>query len=479
MSKEEAKLKGKLAPIQIGDVQGQDAFMSIETNSFKDDALAILLFICVIFTTTIAGIYGPQLYTPGSVQTLFSDQKTLHQVVQNIGPINRFLTLSLIVKSNTEVKNPNMNTKFAFALTFKRNGNEIKRSDGQSQVPLYFEKDKVTSKPIEFFHERSIDYDEVLINVEFDEIKDLSTGILLWKYGDSNHTVFQTWVRFVFAITTVIIAALFIFRLMMVAKENWNLQQRFTVIYLAVSVISCNILYFLLIFFPSLLHVAFNCILHEIFVGFTWFYILVIIDSFRIKDSPDKYCFYEPKLFIMVLQIISGSAISINSEIHIFTDTVSIVMQIIQSIISFIFIGYIVILIILTYSSADATNLHSYFVYTTVFLLTILFCVVSSFMDSIPFTQNTSGGFSMSFSALHCLCILMAYFHWPYEPSVDQQYNEADEIDQNDEGFEPEIDEALIKNKENKKIESKSEDDSSDDEELHQESDNSDEPKKE
>ena len=460
------KLKGKLQPIQIGDVAGQDAFMSIETNSIKDDTMAIFLFLCVVFTTTIAGIYGPGLFVPGSVQTHFDDQKSLHQTVNNLAPINRFLSLSLIFTSNKEVTNPNLTVKYAFALTFKQNGNEKKRSDGQSEIVLSFEKDKLKSKPIQFYYDRVINFDEVSINVEFDETKELSSGILYWKYGDQNHTVFQTWVRFVFALTTVIITALFVFRLHMVAKQNWNIEQKFTVIYLVVSVIGCNVFYVILLFIPSLITVVFDCVLNEIFVGFTWFFMLVIIDSFRLSNTPEKTCFYEPKLILMTCRIIIGTIVAIDKEIGLFSPQITQTFSIIQIIVIIIFILYFVILILLTFSSINSTTLHSYVVYSIIFSFTIIFHMISPLLDSFP-VKNTSGSFSMSFSTLHCLTILMAYFHWPYEPSVDQQYNEADEIDQNDEGFEPEIDEARINQKENtRNIESNTSSDDEDDEEV-------------
>lgn len=448
MSQEEQfdKLTTELSPIQIGDVAGQDAFMSIETNSIKDDALAILLFICVIFTTTIAGIYGPQKYVVGSVQTTFSDQNSLHQIINNLAPIDRYLSLSLFFLTSNGKPANSTAVKFAFALTFRKNGNEMKRSDGQSDVVLRFKNDGM-SQPIEFYYDRLISYDEVSVNVEFDETKDLTGGMLQWKYGDPNHSVFQSWVRYVFILTSIIIASLFIYRLKLVERNNWTIEQKLTIVILIASISGANPFYPLLVYFPTLFQAAYHCVLSESFISLTMFFIITIIDNFRLKDKPDKGFFYQPKVAFLIVRIIVGSVVAIGKEDCIFSYEVTNVFRVLLLIVNALFAVYLLVLLILAFKKTDPTSLHTYIVYTIIFILTILFNVLPVFFDKIPFLENTSGAFSMQFSALNCLTILMAYFHWPYERIIDQQYNEAGKEDNENQSFEPEIDEDRVMQK--------------------------------
>ena len=84
-------------------------------------------------------------------------------------------------------------------------------------------------------------------------------------------------------------------------------------------------------------------------------------------------------------------------------------------------------LTVLGLSNNDLIQISKLKIYATVFGSTVLINLCDVFLTDLSLFRNNSGLFSLCFSSLYAFEILMVFFHWPYETSIDQQYNDPED----------------------------------------------------
>ena len=446
-------MKDDLVDIQIGDGMGQDAFMSIETNSVKDDIIAIILFLIVIFATTAAGIFGPPKDINGWSQSSFgkSGSNSIHQTLTNLSPMNQFLLMSLEFHHSVATKYLSIPVSFSYTLTFRHSGSEIRRQQGVFNISANFTVGTDTSNSFNFFNDRFLKYDEATINIDFIEVTDLLDSVLIWKHGDPNHSLFQAWIRFIYSLASLSVSLLFIYRLFLVSRLSWCLEQKLTILLHIFAILGANPFYILFVFKPSMFQASINSLIFQLFVCYSNFFMLIILDNLKLKDRRDRGYFFLPKIALFIIQLIveSITTILLENTSSFSTTSTYILFKQLRQIITSIYIIWFIFLILKTFKVIDQTEKHKFYIYTIVFSITLLLSLGEPYYDLISFLSGTSGSFAIHFSSLHAFVILMAFFHWPFESSIDQQYNDADGDKNQINSFEPEIDENQVISKNN------------------------------
>jgi len=442
-------MDGDLVDIQIGDGMGQDAFMSIETNSIKDDFVALVLFVVVIFATTTAGVFGPPRDINGWSQSSFgkSGSNSIHQTLTNLSPMNQFLHMCLEFHHSVVANYTIIPVSFSYTLTFRLAGSEVRRQQGIFNITANFTANHDSSIPYYFFKDQFLKYDEATINIDFIDVSDIIDAVLIWKHGDPNHALFQAWIRFIYSIASLSVSILFVYRLFLVARQSWCIEQKLTILLHVFAIFGANPLYILFVFRPSIFQASLNSLLFQLFVCYVNFFMLVILDNLKLKDRRDRGFFFLPKIVLFIIQLVVESITAIlneNTSSFSTTSTYTVFYQI-HKLITGIYIAWFIVLSLKAFKSIDQTEVHKFVVYTIVFCITLVLSLSETFAEKLSFLQGTSGSFAMQFSSLHAFVILMAFFHWPFESSIDQQYNDAEKNPA--QFFEADVDPNQVNNK--------------------------------
>ncbi|OHT07612.1 hypothetical protein TRFO_24191 [Tritrichomonas foetus] len=425
----------KLIDIQIADENEQETLMAIETDSPKDDILPIILFFTLIASTTFAGIYGPPLYNVEFFRFRFEKNppNIFNQHIPGITSQQQFFIMQLSFNSQSRSEYTELPVEFNYIMIFKNSRNEeVRRETGNFADKVILQPFSTTTEPLHFFFDRFISYDQLDIRIDFTKSDNIEEAILSATSGDGGHLKYQFYVRLLFVFAASAIFILFYARLQTLPKKNWLLEQKFTLTLQIFSIIGANPLFWFYINYPSILQDIVNTLVSRIFTCFVFFYILVILDNVVIGNRKDRTCFFIPKAiffsFHLIIEILYPimyhglASLGVEALPHAFV----FIFRYTRIILNFVFIIWFMYLTFKGFLNTDSTEHSKLIVYTIVFTATLIINLCDIFLTNISLFQNTSGLFSLKFSSLYGFVILMVFFHWPYETSIDQQYNDPE-----------------------------------------------------
>lgn len=427
------KLDEMLYDVQIGDVSGQDSLMSVETGSVKDDILSILLFLLIIISTGMAGYFGPPIRKSGLLDFKY------HQSIY-LTPKNRYLRLSILFNLEKPAQNNSLPVKFDYTIKTIKKGQALAEIKKQFQNNCLILPGQTQTLPMEFFYDRFVRYDEADIQISFDKNGEFVGGNILWESLDEYHAFFNIWVRSIFIVSSIIVCTLFITRLYN-SKNGYNKEQIITALMSQVAIYGTNPLYPLLVFFPYSLFsyiedIAFSVSTTCVLLSST---LIIVLNSIAKKNKKLNTVFIVVGIyaFLFIFAILHEF-----TKENVFSPSLAYIFNLIYGILFVLYSLITISLSILTLIRTDSSERHKFTVYTIVFAFTFIFLGISTLFEA---KTNNSSGASLKIATIHCFAILLVYFHWPYETSIDQQYNEGFD-DQNVDDFEPSIDEEQINN---------------------------------
>lgn len=428
-----------LVNVEIADENEQESLMAIDTDSPKEDILAIFLFFILIASTTFAGIYGPPLYNNEIYKFKFENSLNhiFRQHIHGITAQNQFyiMQLTFSLSPDQEIGNT-IPVSFNYLILFETaSGQEINRESGSYKNDLVIQKSSTNTEPLHFFFDRYISYDQIDVRIDFDSFKGLDEAILTTTYGDGSHLKYQLYLRLLFGLATLIIFILYYSRISSIPRNKWLLEQKMTILLQIFSFIGSNPLYFLYLKSPSVFQDILNTLFYHAFTCFVFFYILVLFDNARRNNltKTSFYTFFLPKIVFSSFQFICEilypimyhgfTSLDVEAMPHMIVNLFKYARILFNICFSFWFLY----LTILGFSNIDLTQLLKLRIYTTVFGTTVLINLCNVFLTDVSLFRNNSGLFSLCFSSLYAFVILMVFFHWPYETSVDQQYNDPED----------------------------------------------------
>lgn len=437
-----------LVNVEIADENEQESLMAIETDSPKEDILAICLFFVLIASTTFAGIYGPSLYNNEVYKFKFenSPNHIFRQHIHGITAQNQFYIMQLSFSvSPDKAEEAKIPISFNYLILFESSkGEELNRESGSFNNDVILQKGSATTEQLHFFFDRYISYDQIDIRIDFDSCKGLDEAILTTTYGDGSHLRYQLYLRLLFGLATLVIFILYYSRLSSIPRNKWLLEQKLTFCLQIFSFIGSNPLYFLYLKMPSVFQDIINSLFYRSFTCFVFFYILVIIDNVRKSEviKSNFYSFFLPKIVFFSLQLICEIAYPImyhglsSLDVEAMPHTVVNFFKFVRILFNVCFSVWFVYLTVMDFLKVDSTQLLKVKIYATVFGATVLINLCDVFLTDVNLFRNNSGLFSLSFSSLFAFVILMVFFHWPYETSIDQQYNDPEDDDKPNNIFE-------------------------------------------
>lgn len=425
------KNDAKLFDLQIGDGADSDTLMSIETGSIKDDLLAIFLYLLILISTAVAGYYGPKLYKSGTIDIKY------HQSIY-LGPRNRYLKLNLMMNVEKPTGTDQVNLQFDYAIKFNKKGQEVKEVKQHFHNYVGILPNETVTKPFEFFYDQFVKYDEADVLITFDKASSYTGGSLIWETLDGNHAFFNIWLRAIFIVSTIIVLALFMTRLFY--APGYNFEQILTSGMGLIAIYGTNPLYILLVFFP---HQLFSYV-EDLALGISPIAVIatlaLILLNTALKHKKEKLFSLIPAFLYFVIFTVVSLFKEFGKE-RFFSDNFVSLISIIYNVLFGISAIAILVLAAVSFFQTDESEKRKIVVYSLVAVLTLFFFAFSLAIENPRF--NSTCGMAIKIAQIHCYAILLIYFHWPYEASIDQQYNEGFNT-KDVEDFEPSVDEEQI-----------------------------------
>jgi hypothetical protein len=425
-------LSGALVDLEL-DSGDQNTLMLIEANSKQDILFSIILFIVVIVSTTCAGIFGPPLLQEDSSRSLLNRDSRKNVItlrIPGVSPQNQFL----MIKLTFELSNPlpeisTHHVTFNYVIVFYDANREIRRAYETFSEDIAFQPRSDTSDEILFLFDRFIHYDHVDIRLDITEFGAITDAVISWACGEVTHLKFQLWIRCVFGVASTATAIIFWMRLRAKAFRRWTLEQKLTLGLNLFSIIGVNPLFPLYLQFPTFLQEILNSFMFRVFTSYVFVFILLVLDHLRNHSSrmlfATKMIFFSVQLIVeMAYPIVYNGWDVLGVEVVprplvIFVTTVRVSMYA-------VFVVWFAVLAVLTYVQLDSTEHFKVLSYISVFLIVIVITLADPLLSKIPLFKNSSGMFTLHFSALHSLVLLMIFSHWPYEFESEEPYANPD-----------------------------------------------------
>lgn len=220
----------------------------------------------------------------------------------------------------------------------------------------------------------------------------------------------------------------------------WHIEQKLTV-FLMIIIALYNNPFYGIKFVSWTVNYVIDSIFAGVISGYIVFFNLTLFDSLRSKNRDTTGFFYLPKIiisaFISILVLITSllkiyeglkNQKSISSPLEL-----TLIIDSFLPYLVFVAFAYIVFEIVLVFREIDPTETYK----LNLYILTFSICVLGSLIG-YKLAGNNALIFTVKYAIISLFGILMAYFHWPYDVGVDQNYDETKDgmlHDQNEPGF--------------------------------------------
>jgi hypothetical protein len=421
-------LSDALVDVEL-DTGDQGRLMLIEANSRQDVLFSIALFVIVILSTTSAGIFGPPLLQEDHSRSLLnrdSHRNVITLRIPGVSPQNQFLMIKLAFElSNPLPEASSHRVSFTYVIVFYDANREIRRAYETFSQDIVFPERSDTSDQILFLFDRFIHYDHVDVRLDISEFGAITDAVISWACGEPTHLKFQLWIRCVFGLASTATAVIFWLRLRSVGFRRWTLEQKLTLVLNLCSVIGINPLFPLYLHSPTLLQEIVNAFVFRFFTSFVFVFILIVIDHLRNDSSrmlfATKMVFFSVQLLVEMAypivyngwEILGVEAVSHSLVIFVHYMRMSLYIG---------FVVWFVLLVVNTYLQLDQTEHFKLFAYASVFTIVIAVTLADPVLGRLGIFKNSSGLFTLHFSSLHSLVLLMIFSHWPYEFESEEPY---------------------------------------------------------
>jgi hypothetical protein len=281
------------------------------------------------------------------------------------------------------------------------------------------------SEEILFLFDRFIHYDHVDVRMDISEFGSITDAVISWACGKPTHLKFQLWIRCVFGLASTATALIFWFRLRPISFRRWTLEQKLTLILNLCSIIGINPLFPLYLHSPTLLQEIVNAFVFRFFTSFVFVFILIIVDHMANNSSR---LLFAPKMVFFAVQLLVEIAYPIVYNgwevlgVEAVSHSLVVFVNYMRISLNVAFAVWFVVLAVTTFVKLDATEYFKFTAYVAVFAVVIGVTHADPLLGQLAIFKNSSGLFTLHFSALHSLVLLMIFSHWPYEFESEEPY---------------------------------------------------------
>lgn len=398
----------EMVEVPIANIASNESLMVVDSVSSKEHYTLIFVIIFVMTLSFVAGIKGPQT-TLRKVSTHDASSKIV-TTTMGLSPIYGYYDLFLIFEKKQEIKTTQpVQIEAKIKLSSKKTGKDDTFTQILSVLPDFPRKSQI-SEPERIYHNEIIDFDTIK-----SEIICKTNWISHVSIITESLTSTCSFLIIVFRIACFIFAGvqlgLFIY---LPEYKSYKMEQILSVILLILVMVYDNPLCIIELYIPStfIQNVSrfSNCLFQSYFRVFILYLLAMVKD---IHQQPSLILFF-PTLFIQILIFIGNY---INNDI-------------LDGIIGGIITIYFVFLLISSYSNCDPTDVHRYFIYVVMYFIVSGFIMVTRLLTiRTKVLDHTLTHFMVTIIGLNIYCCGMAFFHWPYQTSSDQEYIISEEQD--------------------------------------------------
>lgn len=390
--------------IQIEESLVRETLMTIDSANFREDAITLFGFVCIIVLSVIIGIYGPRPIDIKRVSVPVEESGIVDYknfVTSRMTTWNRFLSFALSGQASGHV--------VGWEVVFERDGVNSGFTRGVANLSSHSKDEQVT---VPFFYHFVDDVTVFRLRLRITGGKLSNFHAVLNAYtGDPSHTILQLSFRLVFALSGLLFLVTLSMRLRSMPFKLWHVEQKVTIPLLFLTVLYCNPFYIFFVYHPSPLYSLWNGIFSALFFAYARFFILVLFGSFRYANKKIETTFFVPKLVYALVLFAASVFKSYNSFPQVSPAF---------ALATYVDHGLYVLYLIWFFSEliravfvVDVTDLYKLKLYVC---SACVFIAASIFVRQ---TYNSSLSFTLLFSTENVFALFMAYCHWPYEVMHD------------------------------------------------------------
>ena len=453
---ENLKDTSNLQDINIDDTSTNEIPMIVDYFTSNEYIFAGIVIFIYVLICCIIGLFGP----PDEIRTVTSyslENKTetnIYHKIENISPKLHYvhIKLSSIKKKSYENISELILPMNAHYVMEKEGKRVWRTSSNFHQILLSFPGFNENSTEVGIFQDYYIIYDTLEVHFEINNASGIDFINVIEETNNPMHTKFELIFRYSYMVLAIIVLLLYMKRCN-VFKEV-SLFQQMTKILLIVSILGFNVFSYLLYTSPSLFSVCSGFVLFNFFESFIAFYLLLIFDDIRLRNTTKDNCFILSKAIYFLIRVVIEIFYALTMFSGIFnnntygTAIIGLIVMVFKLISDLVFIIWFSTLFLISVLTMDKTERNVVLLFGYVFFYILIYFL----LPYIPFDfKDNSFYFMYQFGATTVLVMSMAFFTIPntkgniaYERGGDNE--NVQNVDNQIGSFEPDIesDEAVF-----------------------------------
>jgi hypothetical protein len=423
----------EMIDIQIEESLVRETLMTIDSANAREDVLTLAGFFAVLVLTALTGIFGPS-----SVVTQTLDHEILNHTARErilfasspISPLNRFLTISLILVQSHPCAFGPLRSTFSCHSEVKRAGITIQTSS-QSFEGVSMKFSECTAQ-LQLFSDRLLSYDTMELVLTFNAVGGQFSNVRVQSTtGVPDHTLFQIYFRVVFGLFSLLFLVFLVWRLKGMPFKLWHLEQKLTIPLLVLAFLFTDPIYIIHLYRPSRILIVWHTIISALFTSYFQFFLLVLFDSLRYKNRKTSRCFFAPKVVFALLHFLATVIHGVSDNVAYFGDSPlernhsTGASERAEAILNACSLVWIVLVIVVASMKVDVTERYKFNMYLAAAVFSVVpLLTVHAVFRALKLFGRSSLHFAVSFSVQNVFVLLMAYCHWPYEMLPDHSYTD-------------------------------------------------------
>ena len=424
---------GNLIDIQIEQSLVRETLMVIDSANCKEDLFTLIGFISALIIALAIGILGPQEDINSEHGYIIKyNSKSIEIPFNGIKSTMRTIKVDIYFGKGANI--PYFESTASFDVTVRKlKGAHLVGEEKKSIInkTIVFGENDTESQLFNIFSDNCIVYNNINIAINNLKIDARLTQLYVRiNNGTEEHTMFQIYIRTIFASFCTLMLTLFLIKLRPVGVSLWHLEQKLTAPLALITMCLNNPLFSFYAFFPAKWFILVDDIFQALYTAYFNLFILILFDSLRCKNRKTDSFFFAPKFVLAIIQFIASLSFVLYKDMlngdPLYSADVEDKLNWAEFIIRYLFYAYIVVSIVRASIDVDVTERYKLIIYIascgTALCITLIADLINKFSS---FGAESSIKFITNYSVKSIFVMLMIYFHWPYEILNDQAYDES------------------------------------------------------
>jgi hypothetical protein len=430
--RDERDLSNDLVPVQIEDkATANELMMLIDTYSRRDIVFALVLFIVVIISTTLAGVFGPRLLQEGQSILRINAQSPKNVVsltIPSLSPRSQFLIVRLAFSIPPGRSGGSDFVSFTSTTALYHQKALLKRDPQSFSELLTFRDRGNVSEPLVLIFDRFLVYDRVDIRLDMIQSESLDSVVFSWAHACEKHLSFQLWIRLTFLLALALTAAVYYASIRSVPV--WTTEQKWTVLISLGSVAGLNPFFPALASRPTIFADLVDRFLTTSGRILLLFFVLAVMDY--VGTQRMSACFLPPKMCFFSLLFLAELVYPLLFNgwevlgVEVVPHNVVVALGVVRLGMECATLVWILVAAVNSFRNLRATEGFKFGVYAISFAVVLPFVLFPRWLEGCGEFGKTSGSFAGQIAAGSALALLMIFVHWPYKFDVDEMYRHPD-----------------------------------------------------